>query len=84
VRDDDERAVIRAEGRLELLDGLEIEMVRRLVEDEKVDSTCLQLREMRSRPLPRRKRRARAADVIGAEPELGEQRARVDSRQPRP
>ena len=39
VRDDDERAVVAAQGRLELLDRLEVEVVRRLVEEEEVDAS---------------------------------------------
>jgi len=43
VRDHDERPVVSAESLLELLDGLEVEVVRRLVEEEKVDAPGLQL-----------------------------------------
>ena len=38
VRDDDEAAVVGLERRLELLDRLQVEVVRRLVEDEAVDA----------------------------------------------
>ena len=38
VGDDDERAVVRLQRRLELLDRLQVEVVRRLVEDEAVDA----------------------------------------------
>src|SRR3990172_6878781 len=43
VRDDDERATIRAKGDLELFNRFDVEMVRRLVEDEEVDSVGLKL-----------------------------------------
>ena len=62
---------------LELLDGLEVEVVRRLVEDEEVHRPRLELREMGARPLAGREARAGTADVIGAEPELREQRPRL-------
>ena len=82
VGDDDEGAIVRAQGLLELLDGLEVEVVRRLVEDEEVDASCLELGQVRPRPLPRRQRRPGAPDVVGAEPELGEQGACVDAARP--
>ena len=47
-------------------------MVRRLVQDEHVDAERLQLREVGARALARRERRARALDVIRAQPELRE------------
>ena len=60
MRDDDERAVVRLQRRLELLDRLQVEVVRRLVEDEAVDPARSQLRELRPRPLARRERRCTA------------------------
>ena len=56
-RDDDERAVVAVERHLELLDRLEVEVVRRLVEEQQVDAARLELREVRPRPLARRQRR---------------------------
>ena len=60
-RDDDERAVPARERLLELLHGLEIEVVRRLVEDEEVDAARLELGEM----CPRALARARASRTPG-------------------
>ena len=82
VRDDHERAVVAVERGLELFDRLEVEVVRRLVEEEEVDLPRLQLGEVRARPLAGRERRPRPPDVIGAETELREQRACVDRREP--
>ena len=76
--DDDGRPLVGRERRLELLDRLQVEVVRRLVEHEAVDAAGLQLGEVRARPLARRERRAGPLDVVGAEVELGEQGAGVD------
>ena len=76
--DDDERAVVRAQRLLELLDGFEVEVVRGLVEHEEVHLARLELGQVRPRPLARRQRRPGAPDVVGAEPELGEQGPRID------
>src|SRR5205814_6747456 len=46
VRDDDERPVVTDERELELLDSFEIEMVRRLVEQQQVHRPGLELCEM--------------------------------------
>jgi hypothetical protein len=67
-----------------LLDGLEVEVVRRLVEDQQVDAAGLQLGKVRPRPLSGRERRARAPDVLRAEPELREQCPCVDRLEARP
>ena len=69
--------VVVAKRQFELFDGLQVEMVRRLVEDEQVDAARLQLGEVGARPLARRERRAGPTDVIGAQAELREQRPRV-------
>ncbi len=82
MRDDDEGAVPAGERLLELLHGLEVEMVGRLVEDEEVDPRGLELREVCPRPLARGERVARTADVVGAEAELREQCPGVDRDQP--
>ena len=74
--------VVGLERRLELLDRLEVEVVRRLVEDEAVHAAGREQRERGPRALARRERRRGPDDVVGAERELREQRARVDRRQP--
>ena len=51
MRDDEERSRVVDERAFELLDSFEIEMVRRLVEDQQVDATDLQLGEMGARAL---------------------------------
>ncbi len=53
MRDDDEAAVVAGERRLELLDRLEVEVVRRLVEDQAVDAACCEQREPGARALAR-------------------------------
>ena len=78
MRDDDQGAVPCRERLLELLHRLEVEVVRRLVENEEVDAGGLELGEMGARALTRGEGLARASDVVGAEAELGEQRPRVD------
>src|SRR5262249_28523110 len=71
------------ERRLQLLDRLEVEVVRWLVEDEAVDAARREQREPGTRALARRKRWRGPADVVGAECELGEQRACVGRFEPR-
>ena len=80
MRDDDEGAVPGRERLLELLHRLEVEVVRRLVEDEEVDASRLELGELRPCPLAGREGRAGPVDVRGAETELREERPRVDRR----
>ena len=53
VADQQEGAVVAVECELELLDRLEVEVVRRLVEHEAVDSPGHQRGEDRPAPLPR-------------------------------
>jgi hypothetical protein len=53
VGDEDDRAVVALEGRLELCDGLQVEMVGRLVEDEGVHAARGEERERRAAPLAR-------------------------------
>ena len=53
VRDEDDRAAVAVQRPLELLHGPEVEVVGRLVEDEQVHAPCLQLGEVRARPLAR-------------------------------
>ena len=75
VGDEEHRAVERVERRLELLDGRQVEVVRRLVEHEHVGAVGHQQRQRRPGALTRRQRRRRPRDVVGDEPELGQQRA---------
>ena len=82
MRDEHDRALVAGEGELELLDRLEVEVVRRLVEDEAVDPPRREEREDGPRPLARRERAGRPQDVPGAELELREQRPRALRRQP--
>jgi adenine C2-methylase RlmN of 23S rRNA A2503 and tRNA A37 len=53
VRDEQDRAVERVQSALQLLDRRNVEMVRRLVEDQEVDASCGQKREQRARALAR-------------------------------
>src|SRR5262249_29547672 len=75
VRDEDHGAVIAGEGALELLDRLDVEVVRGLVEDEAVDTAGGEEREPGAGPRAGRECRRRAHDVARAEAELGQQRA---------
>ena len=79
MRDEDHSSVVAGEAALELLDRLDVEVVRRLVEDEAVDAAGGQEREAGAGALARRQRLGRAEDVVGAEAELREQRARGSS-----
>src|SRR5262249_38942217 len=74
VRDHDNGSRVAGERRLELLDRLEIEIVRRLVEDEEIDAARLQPGEGWAGPLTGRERAARPFDMLCAESELGGQR----------
>src|SRR5256885_6053787 len=77
VGDEDDGAGVAGERGLELLDRWEVEMVRRLVEDEAVDAARGEQRQLGSRALPGREGSCRTEHVVGAEAELGEQRARL-------
>ena len=68
-------AVEAVQRRLELLDRLEVEVVGRLVEHQAVDALGHELGEQGAGALARREVGARPVDVVGAEPELGQQRA---------
>ena len=81
--DEDERARVALERELELLDRLQVEMVRRLIEHERVRALRREQGEHRARPLARGERRRRPLDLAGSERELGEQRSGVARRQPR-
>ncbi len=80
--DHDRRSLVGAERGLELLDRLEVEVVRGLVEDEAVDAERHQLGQVGARALAGGQRRAGSVDVVGAEVELGEQRARLARLEP--
>src|SRR5207302_1481642 len=83
VRDEEDGADEAVERRLELLDRLEVEMVRRLVEDEAVDAARAEEGERRAASLAGGERGAGPVDVVGAEAELRQQRARVARRDAR-
>src|SRR2546430_9253981 len=68
------RSLEGLERGLELLDRRQVEVVRRLVEDEAVHAASRRERERRARPLARREAASRPQDVVGAETELGEDR----------
>src|SRR3954463_14064339 len=74
--DQDHGAVVGREAALELLDRLDVEMVRRLVEHEAVDAVGGQEREAGASALARREGGGGAQDVVGAEAELREEGAR--------
>jgi hypothetical protein len=76
VRDEDERAVEGAQSALELLDGGQVEVVRRLVEHQTAGSERRLERKLRPRPLTGRETAGRTQDMVGIEVELGEERAR--------
>ena len=71
--DEDDRALVAFERRLELFDRLEVKMIRRLVEHEPVRALSREQSKPGSRPLPRREGGRRAQDVIGTQRELGQQ-----------
>src|SRR5919202_64770 len=83
VRNEDGGALERCEGALELLDCGDVQVVRRLVEDEAVHAARDEQREDGARPLAGRQRRAVAVDVVGADTELREQHPRFLRREPR-
>ena len=66
-----------SERGLELLDGGQVEVVRRLVEHQPVRAGRHQQRQARAGALAGRERRRAAADGVAAEAELGQQRARL-------
>ncbi len=66
VRDEQQRAVVGVEGRLELLDRGQVEVVGRLVEHEAVDAAGAEQRERRARALARRQRTARPRSTCSA------------------
>src|SRR3954451_3090406 len=72
--DEQDRAGKRVECLLELLDGRQVEMVGRLVEDEQVDAARLQQGKRGTGALAGCQRRRQPRHLVGAEPELREQR----------
>ena len=77
MRDEQDGPVECVERPLQLLDRRNVEMVRRLVEDQAVDAARREQRDQRPRALAGRKRCRVAQDVVGAEAELGQQPARI-------
>ena len=65
------------DGGLQLLDRRQVEVVGRLVEHEQVGAVRHQQGQRRTGALTRRQRAGRTSDVVGNEPELGEQRPYV-------
>jgi hypothetical protein len=76
VRDEEQRALEGAERAFELLDGRQVEMIGRFVEDETAGATRRLHRELGSRPLARRQASAPPNHVLGVEIELRKQRPR--------
>ena len=74
--DENDSAVVVVECGFELLDGLQVEVVRRFVQNERVDAARGEERERRPASLAGGERAGWPADVIRAERELGEKRAR--------
>ena len=72
-----QRAVVAVERLLELLDGGQVEVVRRLVEHEAVHALGREAGEHGPVRSPGDSVARGARHVLGAEPELGQQRARV-------
>ena len=66
-----------AERALELLDGRQVEVVRRLVEDEAARAARRLNRELGARPLARRQASGAPNDVLCVEVELRQQRPRL-------
>ena len=77
-----QRALEGVERLLELLDGRQVEVVGRLVEHEAVHALRGEAGEHRPGALAGRQRGGGPQHVLGAQPELGEQRARLRSEQP--
>jgi hypothetical protein len=65
---------------LQLFDGGQIKMVRRLVEDQNVGAASLQKRKSGAGPFTGRQFVDLAFDVVGAQAELGEQGSHIGGR----
>jgi len=77
VRDEDQRAVVDGQRPLELLDGGQVEVVRRLVEHEAARAAGRLQRQLRARPLAGGQARASAQHVLRVEVEFRQQRASI-------
>ena len=75
-----QRTVIGLERLLELLDGGEVEMVRRLIENQHIRAACLQQRKAGAGSLTGRELVNRAFHMVGAQPELREQGSHIGGR----
>src|SRR3954451_25233720 len=84
VRDEQQRALERAQRILERLARLEVEVVRRLVEDEHVRARGDEDRERHPPPLAAAQPVERLLGLLAGEQEAPEQRARLVGRQPGP
>jgi hypothetical protein len=78
--DQQQRTVIGFERLFELLDGGEIEVVRRLIENQHIRATGLQQRKARAGSLTGREIVDRAFHMICAQPELREQSSHIGGR----
>ena len=78
--DEQEGAVEGFECLLELLDCGQVEMVRRLVEDEEIHASSLEQGKAGSGALAGRERCGRTHDLMDAETELREQGSDLSSR----
>ena len=83
VRDQQQRARERLQRRLERLAALEVEVVRRLVEDQHVRARLDEHREREPPALAAREPVERLLGLLAAEQEAAEQRARLVRLQPR-
>jgi hypothetical protein len=75
VRHEQHRSRETVERALELFDRGDVEVVRRLIEDETVHSSSREQSNQHARPLAVRQRRGVTQDMICAETELCEQRS---------
>ena len=75
VGDQQQRALVGVERRLQLLDGGQVEVVRRLVQDQQVDAPALEQRQRRAGALARGQGGRRAQHVVRLQAELGQQGA---------
>ncbi len=74
MRDEQERALVAAQRRLQLLDGRQVEVVGGFVEHEEIDARGGERRQLGPGALTRREGRRRPQDGVRAEPELGQLR----------
>ena len=74
----------RGQRRLQLLDGRQVEVVGGLVQHQEVDPQGLEHGQLGPGPLAGRERAGRPGDVVGVQPELGQQRPRLGLGEPAP